>query len=152
MEITALIQTIGPWLAASAPYLVKLRDIAGEEAIKEVVKEAVTKVGSRVWDSAQTVWQKLSGSSADTKTDVTKALRDVAALPGDEDTHAALRVQLKKLLLEDSALKEALSQLVTEIEQSGGVTVTASGDRSVAIGGDAKDSTIITGDRNILRK
>lgn len=116
------------------------------------MKEAVTKVGSRVWDSAQTVWQKLSGSSADTKTDVTKALRDVAALPGDEDTHAALRVQLKKLLLEDSALKEALSQLVTEIEQSGGVTVTASGDRSVAIGGDAKDSTIITGDRNILRK
>lgn len=152
MEITALVQTIGPWLAASAPYLIKLRDIAGEEAVKEVVKEAVTKVGSSVWDSAQAVWKKLSGSSADAKTDVTKALQDVAALPGDEDTHAALRVQLKKLLSEDSPLKEALSQMVTEIEQSGNVTVTASGDRSVAIGGDAKDSTIITGDRNILRK
>lgn len=150
MEITALVQTIGPWLVASAPYLVKLRDIAGEEAVKEVVKEAVTKVGSRVWDSAQAVWQKLSGSSASGKTDVTKALQDVAALPSDEDAHAALRLQLKKLLLEDSALKEVLSQLVAEIEQSGGVSV--SGDRGVAIGGDVSGSTIITGDRNILRK
>ncbi|MDX2029490.1 MAG: hypothetical protein SF339_02405 [Blastocatellia bacterium] len=152
MEITALVQTIGPWLAASAPYLVKLRNIAGEEAVKEVVKEAVTKVGSHAWDSAQAVWKRLSGSSADAKTDVTKALQDVAAMPSDEDTHAALRVQLKKLLSEDSALKEALSELVTEIEQNSGVTVTASGDRSVAIGGDVEGSTIITGDRNLIRK
>ena len=40
-----------------------------------------------------------------------------AALPGDEDTHAALRVQLKKLLLEDSALKEALTAKETLIEE-----------------------------------
>lgn len=152
MEIPALVQTIGPWLAASAPYLVKLRDIAGEEAVKEVVKEAVTKVGKRVWESAQAVWQRLSGSTASAQPEVAKALQDVAALPGDEDTHAALRVQLKKLLTEDAALKDALTQLVSEIKQSGDVTVAATGDRSVAIGGDAKDNTIITGDRNILRK
>lgn len=150
MEITALVQAISPWLVASAPYLVKLRDIAGEEAVKEVVKEAITKVGSRVWESAQAVWQKLSGSSANTKIEVTKALQDVAALPGDEDTHGALRVQLKKLLLEDAALKEELGQLVAQIEQSGGVSV--SGERGVAIGSDVTGSTIITGDRNILRK
>ena len=35
-----------------------------KKPLKKWVKEAVTKVGSSVWDGAQAVWQKLSGSSA----------------------------------------------------------------------------------------
>ena len=58
-----------------------------------------------------------------------------------------LRVQLKKLLTEDQALAEEVSSWLDQ-GKTAGITVTASGERSVAIGGDAKGNTIVTGDRN----
>ena len=151
MEITALVQSVTPWLVAAAPYLVKLRDVAGEEAVKALSKEAATKIGGKVWESALAVWGKLSGSGTGSKPDVLKAVQDVASAPNDDDTHAALRVQLKKALAEDSALREELLQIFNAAK-AGGVNVTASGDRSVATGGDVIGSTIITGDRNKLVK
>jgi hypothetical protein len=59
-------------------------------------------------------------------------------------------VQLKKLLTEDQSLAEEVSRWL-EQGKAAGVTVTAAGDRSVAIGGDAKGNTIVTGDWNKVK-
>ncbi|MDN5271213.1 hypothetical protein QTO31_04445 [Chloroflexus sp. MS-CIW-1] len=74
-----------------------------------------------------------------------EAAQDAAAHPDDEDALAALRLQLKKLLAEDDSLAQELARL---LPQSGpaGQTVIASGNRSVAIGGNASGNVIITGD------
>jgi hypothetical protein len=151
MDITALIQSITPWLITAAPYLLKLRDLAGEEAVKEVSKEATKKIGERAWEATKDVWGKLMGTQAQAKPDLVKAVQDVANDPSDEDTHAAVRVQLKKLLTEDAALKEAITQILKEAKASG-VSVVASGERSVATGGDVIGSTITTGDSNTINK
>jgi len=65
----------------------------------------------------------------------------------DEDALAALRLQLKKLLEADAALAQELARLLEQARASG-QTVIAGGNRSVAIGGDASGSVIVTGDRN----
>ena len=75
-----------------------------------------------------------------------EAVRDVAHTPDDEDAQAALRVQLKKLLAEDQTLTEEVTEW-WQRAKAAGIMVTASGDRSVAIGGDVLGSTIVTGDR-----
>ncbi len=53
---------------------------------------------------------------------------------------------LKKLLPEDPALAAEAARLLASAAPGGNVT--ASGERSVAIGGDASGSVIITGDNN----
>jgi hypothetical protein len=74
-----------------------------------------------------------------------EAAQDAATHPDDEDTLAALRLQLKKLLAEDEALAQELARLLPRSGPAG-QTVIASGDRSVAIGGNASGNVIITGD------
>ncbi|MFE1507571.1 hypothetical protein [Streptomyces sp. NPDC058726] len=59
---------------------------------------------------------------------LTAALQDLAEDPSDPDLQAALRVQLKKFLLEEPDLIPDLSNLVAQQ----GTTIVASGDRSVA--------------------
>jgi len=80
-----------------------------------------------------------------------EAVQDAAERPDDEDALAALRLQLKKLLAEDEPLAKELARL---LPQSGpaGQTVTASGSRSVAIGGNVSGSVIVTGDNNKVNK
>ncbi len=75
--------------------------------------------------------------------------RTVNALE-DPDAQAALRLQLKKLLSEEPALAEEVARLWEQV-QAAGVTATAGGDRSVAIGGSVTGSTIVTGDRNTVQ-
>jgi hypothetical protein len=50
----------------------------------------------------------------------------------------------------DAAPVEALEKLLAEATGNGAVT--AKGSRSVAIGGSVKDSIIITGDKNRVKK
>lgn len=76
-----------------------------------------------------------------------EAAQDAAAQPDDEDAQAALRRQLKKLLAADEALAAEVTRLWEETKAAG-VTVSATGQRSVAIGGSVSGSIIITGDRN----
>jgi hypothetical protein len=74
--------------------------------------------------------------------------RPIIALP--EDIQAALRVQLRNLLVEDEGLAAEIGRLWQEAQQSG-VTIIASDERSVAIGLDVTDSAIITGDQNAIK-
>jgi late competence protein required for DNA uptake (superfamily II DNA/RNA helicase) len=69
----------------------------------------------------------------------------VAANPDDETARTALTWQLGKLLAADPELRQELEELW---QQAGSVvvtTVTASGERSVAVGGNVQGS-ISTGD------
>ncbi|MEV6540164.1 hypothetical protein [Streptomyces sp. NPDC051665] len=59
---------------------------------------------------------------------LSSAIEDLAADPKDADLQAALRVQLKKLLLDEPQI---LSE-VGEILDRSGISIVASGDRSVA--------------------
>lgn len=77
--------------------------------------------------------------------------KDAAAAPQDEDAQAALRLQLKKLLAEDETLTAEVARL-WEGAKAAGVTVTALGDRSVAVGGSVSGSVIVTGDRNMIQQ
>jgi len=96
------------------------------------------------------LWDKLR-PKVEAKPAALEAVQDVAEHPDDEDALAALRQQLKKLLAEDEPLVQELARLLQQA-QAGGRTVTASGNRSVAIGGDVTDSVIVTGDNNKINR
>ena len=131
---TQLVQLLAPFL----PYLLKGVKLAGQEAAKKLGEKA----GEQGFEQAKTLWEKLR-PKVEAKSAALEAAQDAATHPDDEDTLAALRLQLKKLLAEDQALAQELARLLEQ-------TVIASGDRSVAIGGNVSGSVIVTGDGNIV--
>ena len=137
MEFAIIAQTIVTLLSPALPYLLK----AGESA--------ASKIGEDAWEKATTLWGKLA-AKIKAKPSAQEAVDDVAKTPADEDAQAALRVQLKKLLSEDAGLAKELEQLIGEWKKSGNISM-AAGERSVAVGGEVKSSTIITGDQNLVR-
>lgn len=141
MDIGALASSVTTALVPLLPYLLK----AGEKAAEETGKKAVDK--SLEWGKA--LWSKLK-PKVEAKPAALEAAQDVAHAPEDEELRVALRVQLRKLLTEDQSLAEEVSRLLEQGKAAGNV-VTASGERSVAIGGDVKGSSIVTGDRNKVK-
>ena len=105
-------------LAPALPYLMEK---TGDVAVGETIKK---------------LWEKLRGAIQASPA-ASEAVDELAARPDDEDLRAVLRVQLKKLLEADPSLADEVARL----------NVTASGDRSVAAGGDIS-GTIVTGDDN----
>jgi len=138
MDISALASSLTTALGPLLPYLLK----AGEKAAEETGKA----VAGQSWEWTKSLWTKLK-PKVEAKPAALEAAQDVAHAPEDEDLQAALRVQLKKLLTEDQSLAEEVSRWLDQ-GKAAGIIVTASGERSVAIGGDIKGSTIVTGDRN----
>ena len=141
MDIVALANSLTTVLAPLLPYLLQ----AGEKVAEETGKA----VAGQSWEWAKSLWTKLK-PKVDAKPAALEAVHDAAKTPGDEDLQAALRVQLKKLLTEDQSLAEEVSRWL-EQGKAAGITVTASGERSVAIGGDVSGSSIVTGDRNKVK-
>jgi len=141
MDIGALASSLTAALVPLLPYLLKAGEKAAEETGKAVAGQSLE------W--AKSLWTKLK-PKVEAKPAALEAAQDVAHAPEDEDLQAALRVQLKKLLTEDQSLAEEVSRWL-EQGKAAGITVTASGERSVAIGGDVKGSTIVTGDRNKVK-
>jgi hypothetical protein len=130
-----IVQVLAPFL----PYLVKVGEGLGTRAAQQLEDNG--------WDLATKIWGRL-GAEVDAKPSVKEAAADVAAQPADEDARAALRVQIRKLLADEPLLQQELEALLKEAQGSGSTTtVTASGDRSVAVGRDVHSSTIITGDQ-----
>ena len=140
-DITALVNSIAPYVIMAAPYLKQLGSVAGEEAAKEVSKQAAEKMGDGSWSMAKSIWQKLRGAKPETQTAIDSALNDVADDPDDTDTHAALRVKLRKALKEDSTLVEGLAQLLREAESTN-----IEGERNVIFGDSASSNIVATGD------
>ena len=138
MDIGTLASSLTTALVPLLPYLLK----AGEKAAEETGKT----VGGQSLEWAKSLWAKLK-PKVDAKSAALEATQDAAQTPDDEDAHAALRVQLEKLLAEDQTFADEVSHWLQQGKAEGN-TVTASGERSVAIGGDVKDSTIVTGDQN----
>jgi hypothetical protein len=132
-----LVQYLAPFL----PYLVKGLKLAGQEAAKKLGEQA----SEQAFERAKALWDKLRR-----KKNVEQVAQTVAALPDNQALREALREEIARALQEDSALREEIARLWGEAEAAG-VTVTAIGDRSVAIGGNVSGSVIITGDRNITR-
>ncbi len=124
-DISQLTSQLAQFLAPFLPYLLKMGEKAAEEAGK--------KLGAEAWERAKALWGRLR-PKVESKPAAREAVEDAAAAPQDEDALAALRLQLKKLLAEDPALATEIARLWGEA-QAAGVTVAASGDRSVAIGG-----------------
>jgi hypothetical protein len=131
--------------AILAPFLPQL--IKTGQALADGVVDQVDKQKGAV---AQALWDRLfpkviSAPATDT------AVRDAAMNPDDPDYQAALRVQLRKLLTEDETLAQELRQVLESRESAAGsIEVSASGERSVAVGGSVQGSTIITGNQNRL--
>ncbi len=94
---------IVPFLAPFLPYLLK----AGEKA----AEEAGRKLGAAAWEQAQALWARLR-PKVEARPAAQEAVADVAAHPQDEDALAALRLQLRKLLEEDPALREEVARLM----------------------------------------
>jgi hypothetical protein len=106
-------------------------------------------MGGDAWDRAKGLWAKLR-PKVEAKPVAQEAVQDAAAAPNDDDIRAAFRLQLRKLLAEDAVLAGEIARLWEEAQQAG-ITVIAVGKRSVAIGRDVTDSTIMTGDRNAMK-
>ena len=141
MDIVALAGAVTTVLAPLLPYLLKAGETAAEETGKAVAGQS--------WEWAKSLWTRLK-PAVEAKPAALEAAQDVAESPTDEELQTALRVQLRKLLTEDKSLAEEVSHLLEQGKASGNI-VTASGERSVAIGGNVKGSTIITGDQNTVK-
>ena len=141
MDIGVLASSVTTALVPLLPYLLK----AGEKAAEETGKA----VAGQSWEWAKSLWTKLK-PKVEAKETALEAAQDASQAPEDPDAQAAFRQQLKKLLTEDQSLAEEVSRWL-EQGKAAGITVTASGDRSVAIGGDAKGNTIVTGDQNKVK-
>ena len=141
MDIGALASSVTTALVPFLPYLLK----AGEKAAEETGKT----VAGQSWEWAKSLWTKLK-PRVEAKPGALEAAQDAAQAPEDQDAQATFRQLLKKLLTEDRSLADEVSRWL-EQGRAAGINVTASGERSVAIGGDAKGNTIVTGDRNKVK-
>jgi hypothetical protein len=142
MDITALANSTTALLALALPYLIE----PGKKAAEEIAK----KIGADVWDGAKTIWAKLR-SQVGSRPAALEAAHDLALQPDNRGAQNALQWQLEKLFNEDRTLAGDVEQLLSRLSKNN-VTVIASGEGAVAIGGDAVASTIITGDNNELVK
>ena len=141
MDTGALASSLTTALVPLLPYLLKAGEKAAEETGKTVAAQSLE------W--GKSLWSKLK-PKVEAKPEALEAAQDIAQDPDDADAQAALRRQLKKLLAGDQSLAEEISRWL-EKGKAAGVNVTASGERSVAIGGNVKGSTIVTGDHNKVK-
>jgi len=103
-------------------------------------KAAETVLPKAAEDLYNTVKSRLNGRPA-----AEEALEDLKATPADEDAQAALRLQIKKMLVEDEAFVQQLSEKLEKAQASGEVKRVSASRRGVAAGGNVS-GTVFTGD------
>jgi hypothetical protein len=137
MDPTTIAVGVSAFLGPFLPYLVK----GGEEAAKEAGK----KFGAAGWERARTLWGKLE-SKVDATPGAKTAVGRATERPDDKRVIGALELELEDLL---KKYPELASELARELEdaKAAGVTVTASGERNIAVGGSVTGSTLTTGDQ-----
>ena len=139
MDIVALAASLTPVLVPFLPYLLKAGEAAADEAGKGIAGQGL--------ELAKSLWSKLK-PKVEAQPAALVAAQDAAATPDDADTQASFRKELKKVLTGDQTLAAEVQSML----EAAGVKVTASGDRSVAIGGNVSGSTIVTGDKNKVNR
>jgi hypothetical protein len=125
MDVQATSLLAANAVAVLAPYLSKAAETVVPKAAEDLYK---------------TVKARLSGKPA-----AEEALEDLKASPADEDAQAALRLQLKKLLVEDEAFVQELSEKLEKAQASGVAKRVSASSRGVAAGGNVS-GTVFTGD------
>jgi hypothetical protein len=125
MDVAALTAFLAPFL----PALLK--------PVQEAAGQAAERFGAAAWEQAKAIWDRLRGK-VDSKPSAREAAEDIANAPESAGARASFQWQLEKLLTEDPTFARELDELWERAKRSAGVrvTVTASGERSVAIGGD----------------
>ena len=126
MDVTAIAQTVSQWLLPALPWLI--------EGSKTLGKAALEKGGEEM---AVTLWDKVRGNER-----VLQAAQDVVADTGDEDAKQSFEIQLRRALKKNPDLAREIAALLQDKTPPGG--------RSVSVGGDVSNSTIITGDGNVV--
>jgi hypothetical protein len=109
----------------------------------ELIGQAETYAAEMLRKAAGTAADKLGGAIGNKLLSLLRgnpktrdALDDLGAEPSDGDLQAALRVQLKKAVREDDALREELAAIMGEAVQAGWSvtqTATVTGDGNVVI-------------------
>ena len=102
MNVAELAERVTALLTAAMPYLQKAGDEASGEAGQQLDRG--------VWEAAQALWQRLR-PKLETRPAAMDAVADLVSDPRDPDLQAALRVQLKKILADDTDLAAALAHL-----------------------------------------
>jgi hypothetical protein len=131
MDPEELAKVVSALLAPTLPYLIRGAGQAGKTIRGEVSKQA-----QRLWAVLKPKIDETPGASG--------AAADVADAPEDPDAQAAFRLQLRKLLAQDPAFLEELSQVWRETGAGRG------GRRVVTVGGDVSSSVVVAGDANTL--
>ncbi|MGW4897150.1 hypothetical protein ACWEQL_33540 [Kitasatospora sp. NPDC004240] len=131
-EIVQLVEQAGPYLASA----VSAYGGAVLARSEDAAVEATANLGRRI---LHTVFRR--GGEGE-QAALEAAVRDAAEDPQDADAAAALRQQIKRALREDSELLKELADLLPA-PAVGSVTITASGERSIAA---HTIGTAITGD------
>jgi hypothetical protein len=139
MDVTLLANELVAALAPFLPFLLRLGEGTAEAAGRNL--------GAEAWDHAKALWDRLAGRLEE-QPGALDAAREAAETPED-DALAAFRWQVRKLLTNDETLARELRDLLDEGQGRAGysATVTASGERSIAVGRDAAGSTFVTGDQ-----
>lgn len=137
MDLASTSDIVNNVVLMLAPAMTTAIGRAGEDLIKSIGQFA----GERAAALFNAISQKAKGNPAAEET-----LKDFTEAPDDKDVQGALRHQLKKLLESDEAFTHEVRRLLA----TGGdvtitTTVTASGERSVALGRDSH-APVITGD------
>ncbi len=98
---------LAAFLAPLMPYLLK----GGIELAKSAAGELGKKLAADSWDGMKKLAEKIQ-QKAKVKPALQEALADAQNTPTDEDTLAALRLQLKKLLQEEPELMAEATRLL----------------------------------------
>ncbi|MEL6130397.1 MAG: hypothetical protein AAFU84_19055 [Cyanobacteria bacterium J06633_23] len=133
MDIALLVKLLAPCL----PFLMGLGNKAIDAAAEKVGEQSAEKAG-KIWSK---LWPKVQAKEA-----AKKAAEDVANEPEDEDSLAALRKQLKKLLEADPDLQADVASLLKEAQaDTGGTWIqqTVTGDGNQVIGQVTGNSKVI---------
>jgi len=125
-----------------APFLAALLKPGGELA-----QRAAGELGESLAAHAGRLWERLR-SAIEGKSAAEEAVRDVAEQPSSDGAQKSLTWQLEKLLAADPQLGRDLERLWADVPRGGVVAA----ERGVAVGRDVSNSTIVTGDGNVLRR
>lgn len=129
MEVAALTAFLAPFLPALLRPVGQAVDALADRAAEEAMEHA-----KGLWGRLA---DKVRGKPA-----AAEAAEKVADAPDDERWRTALELQLEELLRGDTELAREIEALWASATAAG---VTATGERSVAVGGDVS-GVVITGD------
>jgi hypothetical protein len=139
VDVALLASQVAVTLGPALPFLLG-------KAEGGAIGEAGKKLGTQAWELAQALWSRLHPHIAGNPA-AQQMVAQVAEDPTAAGAEAALGFQLQALLKADLALAEELDRLLKSAGPAGTeTTVTASGERSVAVGGGITGSRIQTGD------